>query len=321
MARKLAAFAGLRALRHLDFDFLRAGQIRRGDAEPAGGDLLDRGVGEVAILAPLEALGIFAAFAAVRLAADAVHGDGQRLVRLGAERAERHAGGGEADADVLDGFDFLDRDGPVLRDEVEHVLEGDRLLRFHRRHILLVFLRVAGLHEAVEGLDDRRRDRVVFAIAAEAIEPGIVELGIARRLRGNRREAFLMAGQRFARDLDIADAADLRRGPPEALLDDFRSDADGLEELRAAIAREHADAHFRHDLEQAALQRGAEILERLRVGQRFRILERGLGFRQLLRIRARFGDSLLRGDLDLVDDFARGIESEIGVNARSRRSR
>ena len=38
VAGELASFAGLRALRHFNFDFLRAGEIRGGDAEaPAGG--------------------------------------------------------------------------------------------------------------------------------------------------------------------------------------------------------------------------------------------------------------------------------------------
>ena len=39
--RKLAAFAGLGALRHLDLQHLGARQVFRGDAEAAGGDLLD----------------------------------------------------------------------------------------------------------------------------------------------------------------------------------------------------------------------------------------------------------------------------------------
>ena len=41
VAGKLAAFAGLGALGHLDLDFLGAGQVGGGDAETAGGDLLD----------------------------------------------------------------------------------------------------------------------------------------------------------------------------------------------------------------------------------------------------------------------------------------
>ncbi len=43
-AGNLSAFAGLGALRHLDFDFRGAGEVFRGDAEAAGGHLLDAAV-------------------------------------------------------------------------------------------------------------------------------------------------------------------------------------------------------------------------------------------------------------------------------------
>jgi hypothetical protein len=60
----------------------RAGQVSGGYTEAATRDLFDRAVGKVAIGAPFESLGIFAAFAAVRFATDPVHGDCQRLVRF-----------------------------------------------------------------------------------------------------------------------------------------------------------------------------------------------------------------------------------------------
>ena len=109
-AGQLAALAGLGALGHLDLDFLGRGQVGRGDAEATGGDLLDRGVGVVAVGADVETVGIFAAFAGIGFAADAVHGDGEGLVHLGGKRAQRHAGGGEALADVLDRFDLVEGD-------------------------------------------------------------------------------------------------------------------------------------------------------------------------------------------------------------------
>src|SRR5678815_2315360 len=48
----------------------------------------------------LEAVGFLAAFAGVRLAADAVHRNGKRGVGLARDRAERHGAGREAPHDV-----------------------------------------------------------------------------------------------------------------------------------------------------------------------------------------------------------------------------
>ena len=57
----------------------------------------------------LIALRVLAALAGIRLGADPVHGDVERAVRLGAERAQRHARRDEALADRGDRFDLLDR--------------------------------------------------------------------------------------------------------------------------------------------------------------------------------------------------------------------
>src|SRR5262249_10879605 len=82
-AGQLAAFAGLRALRHLDLELAGVDEVLARNAEAARRDLLDRGVLRVALLIrPRETLGILAAFAGVGLAADAVHRDGERFVRL-----------------------------------------------------------------------------------------------------------------------------------------------------------------------------------------------------------------------------------------------
>ena len=52
---------------------------------------------------------IFAAFAGVRLAAEAIHRDRNRLVRFLADRAVRHRAGREALEDRFGGLDFVDR--------------------------------------------------------------------------------------------------------------------------------------------------------------------------------------------------------------------
>ncbi len=78
VAGQLAALAGLGALGHLDLDVVGVDQVLAGDAEAAGGDLLDgRAAGRV-----VEAVGVLAALAGVGLAAELVHRDGERLVRL-----------------------------------------------------------------------------------------------------------------------------------------------------------------------------------------------------------------------------------------------
>ena len=86
LAGQLAALAGLRALRHLDLDVAGVGQVVARHAEPARRHLLDR----AAPLRVVQAVGVLAALAGVGLAAEPVHGDGQRLVRLEADRPVRH---------------------------------------------------------------------------------------------------------------------------------------------------------------------------------------------------------------------------------------
>ena len=100
---KLAALAGLRALRDLDLQHLGVDQILRRHAEPSRGDLLD-----LRVLLRAVARRVLAAFARVRARAEAVHGDGERLMRLGRERAQRHAGAVEAREDRRHRLDFLD---------------------------------------------------------------------------------------------------------------------------------------------------------------------------------------------------------------------
>src|SRR5260370_35719455 len=83
---ELAAFTGLRALGHFDFKFLGVDEIIGGDAEAAGGDLLDF-VGR----GGLEAIGIgvFAAFAGITAATELIHRQREGAVGFRAEGAKR----------------------------------------------------------------------------------------------------------------------------------------------------------------------------------------------------------------------------------------
>ncbi len=89
VAGQLAAFAGLGALGHLDLHHVGVDEVFRGHAEAARGHLLDGRALGVAVRQRREAIGFLAALAGVRLAADPVHGDGERGVRLAARSSRR----------------------------------------------------------------------------------------------------------------------------------------------------------------------------------------------------------------------------------------
>src|SRR5207253_5107364 len=93
VAGELPALAGPRTLRHLHLQLVACDEVGAGHAEAARGDLLDGAAAEVAVGVPRGAYRVLAALAGVRLAADPVHGDGEVLVRLAADRAERHGAG------------------------------------------------------------------------------------------------------------------------------------------------------------------------------------------------------------------------------------
>ena len=104
-AGQLAALARLGALRHLDLDVVGVGEVERGDAEAAGGDLLDRR----AALGVQQAVDVLAALAGVGAGLEPVHRDRERLVRLLADRAVAHRAGVEPLDDLADRLDLLDR--------------------------------------------------------------------------------------------------------------------------------------------------------------------------------------------------------------------
>src|SRR5206468_11539165 len=144
-AGKLAPLAGLRALRHLDLQLVAVDEVVAGDTEAPRRHLLDGTPPPVAVRVALVAHRILAALAGVRLAADPVHGDGEVLVRLAADRAERHGAGLEALHDLGGGLDLVDGDR-LPRLEPEEPADGAQApaLVVHRRRVLLEHLEAGG---------------------------------------------------------------------------------------------------------------------------------------------------------------------------------
>ena len=135
----MSALARLRALRHLDLDLNGRVQVRTGDTETTGRNLLDGGI-------PLgtETIRMLSALTGVRLTAETVHRDGHRLVRLLRNRTVGHRTGLEALHDGRHRLDLLDRHRLVLRGELQQSTQGVRTaLVIDARGVLLEELIVA----------------------------------------------------------------------------------------------------------------------------------------------------------------------------------
>jgi hypothetical protein len=128
VAGKLAALAGLRALGHLDLQVVGVDEVFGRHAEASRRHLLDRRAHRVAAREPFVTHRVLAALAGIRLAADAVHGDRERRMRLVRDRPERHRAGGEALDDVGRGLDLLEGHGRGRLLDAEEAAQGEELL-------------------------------------------------------------------------------------------------------------------------------------------------------------------------------------------------
>ncbi len=272
MTGELAALAGLGALGDLNLQFRGAGQIFGSDAKTAGGDLLDAAVLGVPVFHGGKTGAVLATLAGVRLAADPVHGDGENFVGLGGKGAEGHARGGEATADVLDRLDLLKGNRGAALAQTEQVADGDGSVFGKGIDVGAVLGRLVALvgplepDEGMQGLDGRRGDGVHFSVTAPAVKTGIGQALCG----GGGGVTLLMAADGFVGELVEADATHLGGGFREMVADELVAETDRLEQLAAVVARQHGDAHLRHDLQQPlvhGLPVGGDDLGGVHLGQ------------------------------------------------------
>ncbi len=260
VAGKLAAFAGLGALGHFDLQLVGIDQVIGGDAEAAGGDLLDGGAAAI-IVARL----VFPALAGVGFAADAVHGEREGFVRFLGDGAERHGAGGEALDDLFGGLDLFERDGLFGGLDFEQAAERAELA-VARVDELRVFLERAEAF-ALDGVlqlgDGIGVVEVIFAVGAELVVAADGEFGDGFAY-GSERVAMLLNGF-FGEDIEI-DAADAGDGAGEVTIDQFFIESDGFEDLGAAIALQRGDAHFGEGFQQAFVDGLAVVVDGGRSG-------------------------------------------------------
>ena len=262
MTGQLSAFAGLGALRHLDLDFIGVGQIVTGDTEASGRHLFDGRAAQVAVFIGQETVFVFAAFAAVALAADAVHGDRECFVRFLADGAVRHRAGFETFDDSGPRFDVAERNRRTVVFKFEQpaqcvdslIIVVDQI----RKHFEPVG--VVGADGFLQLSDSQRVEKVIFAVAPPLVGAADIERQVF--VGSPFREGGLMACTDFPGDTVEADSANARCRAGKVGVDYAAVQADGFKNLCAAIAVQCGDAHLRHDFEQALVDGFDKVLLR-----------------------------------------------------------
>ena len=248
LAGEVSPLAGLRALGHLDLDLLCAPQVAARHAKARGRDLLDRGVRGVAVRQRRLADGVLAALARVGLAAQAVHRDGERLVRLLADGAVGHGRAREALHDLARRLDLVDRHGTGRQGhEGEKVGEHDGAAGPVQRGAVLLEQVVAALADgALQQVDDLGGQHVLLAAQRAPLrDAGTCQL-VGRRALALRL-ALVVAALALALDVVHGKAAHRARSAVEAVPHDLRGKADDLEDLRGVVALHRRDAHLGHN--------------------------------------------------------------------------
>ncbi|MBG9887289.1 hypothetical protein ABE10_12290, partial [Bacillus toyonensis] len=245
----------------LDLDIVRLGEVKARDAEPPGGDLLDRAP-------PLrvdQTVRILAALARVGLGAEAVHRDREGLVRLLRDRPVAHRARGETLHDRGDRLDLVDRDrGALPRPQFEEPAQRLQLPRLVVDELrVLTEDVIASITRRVLETEDRLGvEEVGRAIATPLIlSPGPEPF--MRTSGGILGVGVVVPGLVLGEDVLDPDSTEPRRGAGEVGVDELLTEPDGLEDLRAGVGPDRGDAHLGHDLQHALTQRVDQIPHRL----------------------------------------------------------
>ena len=253
---QMAALAGLGTLSHLDLDLLGAGEVGAGNAEPAGGYLLDGGAPLIA-----QARRVLAALAGVGLAADAVHGDGQALVGLLGDGAVAHGAGFESLDNGRHRLHLVDGDAAALIElEVQQPPQGMGLGRLvHQGGILLEGLVAALPDGLLQQQDGPGVVHVVLLVRAgpQLVNAGGVQRGVVAQAQGI--EGLAVVPLHALLDLRQADALHPADCVGEVLVHHVPVDAQALEDLGGLVGLDGGDAHFGGDLHDA-VEDGAVVV-------------------------------------------------------------
>ena len=192
---------------------------------------------------------------------------------LARDRTVRHRSGREALDDRNGGLDLVQRHGRsrvfLGRLDAEEAAHRQKLRALLVEQLGEGVVAFAGV--AANGmLEQRNRLRgPIVGLAAHPI--GVFAADFERRAQNRRiAERVRVPALSLLRDLRETRALDRGRGAEEEFVDERAREADSVENLRAAIGLVGRNAHLRHDLEQALVDRLDEALDRLITADRLR---------------------------------------------------
>ena len=166
ISRQMAAFPRFCPLGAFDLQLVGMDEVVAGDAESGRSDLLDS-----VVLFGMEAGGIFAAFAGIAHAAEAVHSRGDAFVGFFAEGAVTHGTGAEALYDGIGRFDFFDRDAASGRIfKFEKIAQAENSLSVDMSGVLFIRGIVIGLDGFLQKLYRFRVDDMGLAAFVVLVE-------------------------------------------------------------------------------------------------------------------------------------------------------
>ena len=253
----MAALTRFCALSHLYLYLFGTNQIFAGNAKAPAGHLL---YGAAALCA--QTAGHFPTFAAVAFAAQAIHGNGQTLMRFLADRAITHCTRFEAAHDVFHRFHFVERHrfdfgratstrAAASRAVPKFQKPAQRMRRFrivHQRGIFLEALIIALARRALQEQNSQRIYQVVFARIRRAhlVRARCAHAVWAPQPHGVKGGVVPLVYK--CRNLWQANSAHATNRIREIIAHHIWRQAHNLEYLRALITLQGRYAHFRRHL-------------------------------------------------------------------------
>ena len=253
MPRQLPAFAGFCALRHFDLQVVGLGEILASHAEAPRCDLLDRAAAIVAVGVAHISARVFASFAGVGFAPDAVHGDGESLMGFSRDGAVRHRPGGKPLHDLRNRLNLFQRHRlAAFHAESEKPAQGGKpaCLFIYRSGVFLEDIVAARAGGVLQTEDRLRIEEVILPFSAPLIFAPFAQLSV-RSLGAVLGKGDLMAARHFFGKVLVADASQTAVGAGKALFNELRPQPDGFKNLRSHIRANGGDAHLGHDLQHA----------------------------------------------------------------------